>query len=199
MPQFYVMWLMYAFGAGAGLMIISKLSKIVSVQGSLKAGFLFVAILAVGNAGGHVVAGTMSDRIGRRATMAIVFIFQAALMFILPWAKQPWVFFVLSPLLGANYGANLALFPAATKERFGLKNFGVNYGWVFTAWGVGGFVFPLISGKVFDATGKFTIAYVVAGVCLLVAALMTTVNPPAVLALKEPELKEPALKAPASA
>lgn len=171
-PQFYLMWVMYVFASGAGLMIIAKLAKIVDVQAGLKAGFLFVALLAVGNAGGRIVAGVMSDRIGRKATLMVVFLFQALLMFILPLATrdQPWAFWVLSPLLGANYGANLALFPAATKDYFGLKNFGVNYGWVFTAWGVGGFVFPYISGRVYDATGKFTLAYYIAGGCLLAAA-----------------------------
>jgi MFS transporter, OFA family, oxalate/formate antiporter len=46
----------------------------------------------------------------------------------------------LSALIGANYGANLSLFPSLTKDYYGLKNFGVNYGLVFTSWGVGGFM-----------------------------------------------------------
>ncbi len=197
--QFYLMWIMYAFAAGAGLMIIGKLAKIVEVQGGLKMGFVFVALLAVGNAGGRILAGTMSDRIGRSMTMMIVFVFQAGLMFLLPYVSHVGWFVVLSILLGANYGANLALFPAATKDYFGLKNFGVNYGWVFTAWGVGGFVLPMISGKVYDASlaasraaleasggdpskavGSFTLAYSIAGASLMVAAVMTfLLRPPA--------------------
>ena len=31
------------------------------------------------------------------------------------------------------------------KDFFGLKNFGVNYGQLFSAWGVGGFIFPRVS------------------------------------------------------
>jgi OFA family oxalate/formate antiporter-like MFS transporter len=198
-PQFYLMWIMYAFAAGAGLMIIAKLSTIVKVQGALETGFLFVALLAVGNAGGRVLAGVVSDRIGRSTTMAIVFVFQAVLMFVLPQVTQLAGFIAISILLGANYGANLTLFPAATKDFFGLKNFGVNYGWVFTAWGVGGLVLPMISGRVYDASlaasraaltasggdpakaaGSFTTAYMIAGGTLLAAAAISFVlRPPA--------------------
>ena len=76
--QFYVLWFMYACGAGAGLMIISKLAKMVDTQAGLKLGFVLVACLAVGNGGGRVVAGVVSDKIGRRATMFICFLAQAA-------------------------------------------------------------------------------------------------------------------------
>ena len=49
--QFYVLWFMFACGAGAGLMVISKLVKMVEVQTGITLGFLLVAILAIGNGG----------------------------------------------------------------------------------------------------------------------------------------------------
>ncbi|MFC1888605.1 OFA family MFS transporter [Thermodesulfobacteriota bacterium] len=178
-PQFYSLWMMYAFGAGAGLMIIGKLAKIVNIQAGMSKGFWMVAILAVGNAAGRVIAGVLSDRIGRTMTMFIVFLFQAVMMFALPFVSTPAIFVIISMILGFNYGANLSLFPSATKDFFGMKNFGVNYGLVFTAWGFGGLVLPIISGKVFDAYGSFDLAYKIAGVCLLIAAgLSFTVKAP---------------------
>jgi MFS family permease len=208
-PQFYIMWLMYAFAAGAGLMIIANLASIVKLQAASDQGPLIVACMAVGNALGRVIAGTVSDKIGRKATMLVFFLFQAVLMFLMPFASAVWMFVGLSMLLGANYGANLALFPAATKDYFGLKNFGVNYGWVFTAWGVGGLVLAQISGFVFDsskaahlaelmeqgmpadmagrmAMGDYVLAYVIAGMCLLVAALLLSLlRAPAAAPVKE--------------
>ncbi len=179
-PQFFLLWAMYAFAAGAGLMIIAQLAKIVAVQGGIQAGFVFVALLAVGNAGGRILAGVVSDRIGRPRTMLIFFVFQAVLMFVLRSVQGEALFGLMSVLLGLNYGANLSLFPSATKDYFGLKNFGVNYGWVFTAWGVGGLVFPMVSGRVFDVSGNFNLAYLIAGACLIVsAALSLALRPPA--------------------
>lgn len=185
-PQFWLLWLMYAFAAGAGLMIVGKLAKIVEVQGALTAGFAFVAVLAVGNAGGRVIAGMLSDRLGRLNTLRLVFAFQAVLMLLLTKAWQgsalgtTAAFFILSACMGGNYGANLAVFPSITKDYWGLKNFGVNYGLVFTAWGVGGFVMPLLGGKIYDASQTFVPAYYVAAGILALAILISfAVRPPA--------------------
>lgn len=183
--QFYVLWFMYASGAGAGLMIISNLAKIASAQAGLELGFVLVAVLALGNGAGRIVAGLASDRIGRRLTMLICFALQAILIFLLSkttvgsqLANAP-VLAVISALIGANYGANLALFPSLTKDYFGLRNFGVNYGLVFTAWGCGGFTLALLVGKVYDQTGSFNFAYHCAALLLVVAAAVTfTLKPP---------------------
>ncbi|HOW69198.1 MAG TPA: OFA family MFS transporter [Phycisphaerae bacterium] len=183
--QFYVLWFMYACGAGAGLMIISKLAKIAQDQAGLKLGFVLVAVLAVGNGGGRIGAGLLSDRIGRKATMFICFVAQAVAIMALSRARadsflaQPVVLALLSAVIGANYGANLALFPSVTKDYYGLKDFGVNYGLVFTAWGLGGFMLSLLAGKVYDQTHAFTFAYYCSAGLLLAAALVTfLVQPP---------------------
>lgn len=183
--QFYVLWFMYACGAGAGLMIISKLVKIASDQAGIALGFVLVAVLAVGNGGGRILAGIVSDKIGRKATLFICFVVQAMAIILLSMTKEgstlanPVVLAVLSALIGANYGANLALFPSVTKDFYGLKNFGVNYGLVFTAWGLGGFMLSLLAGKVYDKTQVFTFAYYCSAVLLVAAAVVTfLVRPP---------------------
>ncbi len=178
-PQFYILWIMYVFAAGAGLMIIGKLAKIVDLQAGIKAGFAFVAFLAVGNAAGRIIAGVLSDKIGRSRTMFIVFVIQAVLMFILRGLGSYATLFGASVLIGANYGANLSIFPSVTKDFFGLKNFGVNYGMIFTAWGVGGILGPMLSGYIFDTFKNFNDAYLIAGICLLIAAVLTfMIRPP---------------------
>ncbi len=185
-PQFYLLWFMFACGAGAGLMIISKLAKIVDVQAGVSLGFLLVACLAVGNGAGRIAAGTASDKIGRRATLLVCFVAQAVLILLLSRASagnalgSTAVLIALSTLIGANYGANLALFPSITKDFYGLKNFGVNYGLVFTAWGLGGFTLSLLAGKVFDQTHSFAFAYYCSAALLIAAALSTfMLKPPA--------------------
>lgn len=177
--QFYVLWFMYACGAGAGLMIISKLAKIAQDQAGLSLGFVLVAVLALGNGVGRIIAGTMSDKIGRKATLFICFSVQAVSITLLSvtsegsFLAKPGVLAVLSALIGANYGANLALFPSVTKDFYGLKNFGVNYGLVFTAWGLGGFALPLLAGRVYDSTQTFNFAYYCSAGLLVAAALVT--------------------------
>ena len=80
---------------------------------------------------------------------------------------------VISALIGANYGANLSLFPSITKDFYGLKNFGMNYGLVFTAWGVGGFMLAKLAGSMYVKYQTFEIAYYGASALLILAAIMT--------------------------
>ncbi len=67
-------------------------------------------------------------------------------------------------LLGFNYETNLTIFPAITKDLWGLRNFGVNYGLVFTSWGVGGFFFSRLYQMIESASGGETAqAFLVSG------------------------------------
>jgi len=60
--------------------------------------------------------------------------------------------FLASALVGLNFGGNFALFPSATSDYFGPKNFGNNYGWIFTAYGVAGILGPIVGGVLFAST-----------------------------------------------
>lgn len=183
-PQFAMLWFMYACGAGAGLMIISKLAAIGGKLG-ISLGFVLVAVLAIGNGGGRIIAGILSDKVGRKATMMFCFISQAVLIFLLSQAKEdnflgtvP-VMAVISMLIGANYGANLSLFPSITKDYYGVTNFGMNYGLVFTSWGVGGFMLAKLAGMMYVKYQSFNVAYFGASALLILAALMVFfVKPP---------------------
>jgi len=183
---FYTIWFIYFIGAGAGLMVISSVAGMAKKSMGEMA-FLAVAILAIGNAAGRIIAGVISDKIGRRATLIIMLTFQAILMLIaipVVGAEQsPALLLVLlATFIGFNYGTNLSLFPSLTKDNWGLKNFGVNYGIVFTAWGVGGFVMGRLSQMLFAKYGNYTSSFLTACALLIVGAILT-------LTLKAPQTK----------
>ena len=177
-PAFYSLYIQYACAATAGLMIIGHLAKIVAVQSgnTITIGFLFVALLAVFNAGGRIVAGVVSDYIGRIVTIALVCVMQAMIMFFFPQFSTVNAFVLGSALVGFNYGACLALFPATTADYWGTKNLGLNYGILFTSWGLGGVFGPMLAGKIADATGAYTTAYYIAAALLLFAAFLAMVS-----------------------
>ena len=183
-PMFYLLWLIYFIGAGAGLMVIGSVSGMAKKSMGANA-FIAVAVLAIGNAGGRVIAGILSDKIGRKWTLMLVLAIQAALMFIaipVTASKEttPALLVLVATFIGFNYGANLTLFPSLTKDFWGLKNFGVNYGILFTAWGVGGFVLSRLQQMLtVAAKGSFETSFTVAGAFLLGgAALALFIQPP---------------------
>lgn len=179
--QFFLLWFMYAFSAFAGLMIIGHMAKIAALQmPAVDLGFVLVAVLAVGNAAGRVVAGMTADRIGGVRTMLIVFVMQAVMMAVLSLSSTPLALVPVAAAVGFCYGANLSLFPTTTAGYFGTKNLGVNYGLVFTAWGFGGVFGSMTAGTIVDRTSSYGMAYGVAAVlCLAAAALTFATRPPA--------------------
>jgi MFS family permease len=184
---FYKLWIIFCVGSGAGLMIIGGVAGMAkSGMGSMA--WVVVALMAIGNASGRVVAGILSDKIGRANTLFIMMTAQAivifSLLFITP--AQIVLLVIAATLIGFNYGTNLSLFPSATKDFFGLKNFGVNYGLVFSAWGVGGFIFPRVSQMIVAYTQSPRMAYILAaGLLLLGAVLALLTKAPVAVVEKE--------------
>lgn len=178
--QFALLWLMYAFASFAGLMIIGHMAKIAALQMvGIDLGFVLVAVLAVGNALGRVVAGVVSDRIGGVRTMLVVFVLQAAMMGVLSISGTPGMLVPVAAAVGFCYGANLSLFPSTTAGFFGTTHLGVNYGLVFTAWGVGGVFGSMTAGSIVDSTGSYAVAYAIAaGLCVLAAGLTFATKAP---------------------
>lgn len=183
-PVFWKLWFIFFIGAGVGLMVIGSVAGMAK-KSMGEAAFIAVAIMAIGNAGGRVVAGIVSDKIGRNATLATMLALQAILMLIaIPTVGSqgtgPLMIVLLATFIGFNYGTNLSLFPSYAKTWWGLKSFGVNYGILFTSWGLGGFILSRTSQMLYTQTGSFTYSFVLAAVLLAIGAGLT-------LTLKAPE------------
>ena len=174
-PQFYLLWVMYLLSATAGLMLIAHLPSIAAVQADWKtAAMLLVPVLAIFNALGRVGAGFLSDKLGRSRAMMVIFLVQAINMFLFTFYTTIPVLMIGSAVAGIAYGAVFSLFPTTTAEFFGMKNLGVNYGMIFTGWGIAGVVGPILGGMVADKTGSYSYGYIVAGIFLVIATAMVS-------------------------
>jgi nitrate/nitrite transporter NarK len=175
--NFWKLWIVYFVGAGAGLMVISSVAGIAKKSmGELA--FIAVGIMAIGNAGGRIITGVLSDKFGRNQTILAVHILQAVMML----ASIPLVggqntaaavIVLLATSIGFFYGANLALFPSIAKDLWGIKGYGVNYGILFTAWGVGGFVLSKVSQMLVKSTGSMTASFIIAAILLSISGMLT--------------------------
>jgi MFS transporter, OFA family, oxalate/formate antiporter len=177
---FLLLWISYLMSAAAGLMLLGHLAGIASVQAKWQAGFMLVVILSVFNALGRVSGGFLSDKAGRINALLIVFIVQAANMFMFSFYQSIPALIAGAVVAGLSYGALFALFPAVTADFFGIRNLGVNYGLVFTGWGVAGIIGPMLGGLAADMSGTYNISYYISGVMLLTGALIVRkINAPA--------------------
>lgn len=182
-PQFYQLWVMFIFGAMAGLQVIGtiKLFGIDALQksgmdlaaASATAGTAMAVFYSLANGLGRIVWGAASDWMGRKAALTIMMGLQGIVMLVFYFmGSTPGLLYLGAALIGFNFGGNFALFPAATADYFGTKYIGANYGWVFCAYGFGGIFGPMLGGIVRDQTGNFLYAFIPAGIACLIAALL---------------------------
>jgi OFA family oxalate/formate antiporter-like MFS transporter len=176
-PTFYFMWVAYALGTAAGLMVISQLipfAKSVGVAAEALAAISLV-IGAVGNASGRIFSGWMSDALGRLNVLRLMIGISAVAMFILPHTggvmDVPIFLYVMVFIVYWCYGTQLSVNASTTSDFWGTKNAGINYGLLFTSWGVAGIIGPRIGGKLFDRFGNYKAAFYTAAVLAIVALL----------------------------
>ncbi len=207
-PQFYQLWSVFLFSAIAGLMVIYciKLFGIDTLthKGIANAGVITgtaMAWYAIFNGIGRIAWGAISDRIGRKAAIISMNVFQGVIMLLMYHGfihlGLTTGFIVAAILVGFNYGGIFALFPAVTADFFGNKQVGNNYGWVFTSYGVAGIAGPQLAGLFKDAAATqgdpqvWMTPFIIAGAtCLLGGLIMVLTRPPVVKETSAPPPKE---------
>lgn len=168
-PKFWLIWLMMALSSSAGLMVIGHVVSIAKVQAGWSGGFLLVMLLALFNTIGRFGGGSLSDKVGRLNLIRGIFFLQALNMLAFTYFRSVPTLAVGVALAGMCYGAIFSVFPATISDLYGLKNFGVNFGLMFTGWGVGGIIGPMTGAWIYDSTGQFSLAFLVSAALLLVA------------------------------
>ena len=175
-PQFYSLWVMFAFASAAGLMIIGNITSIAATQADITDAAYLVVILAIFNSGGRVAAGILSDKIGGVKTLMIAFVMQGINMVMFATFDSEFTLIIGAAVAGVGYGTLLAVFPSIIADFYGLKNYGANYGVLYTAWGVSGFIGPVVAAFAVDTTGTYTLAYTVCSVMIAVALVLSVIT-----------------------
>lgn len=178
-PQFYMIFLCFVAGGGAGLMTIGLMklfpmevlqgNGISEIEASAIAGTAMAVFFSLANGLGRILWGAMSDKLGRKASVVIMLASQGIVVLAFPFmAGSEYLLYLGATIIGFNFGGNFALFPTLTADTFGAKNVGQNYPWIFLAYGVGGITGPKMGGMLGDM-GNFPLAFTICGVAVLVA------------------------------
>lgn len=187
--SFYLLWMMFLIGALAGLMVIGNVQNFAksptdgfinygfSMQEAIDFAVIGAAIsLPIFNGAGRIIWGQFSDKVGRRKALMSMFTIQAATMAVFFFTtSNPILFYVVAALIGFNFGGNFALFPSACADCFGAESLAVNYGFLFTSYGIGGIVGPILAGIVQDAGLSFLYAFIPAAIMCAVAATLAVI------------------------
>ena len=182
--DFYMLWIMFAFSASAGLMIIGNVTIITSEQANWGGGFILVILLAVFNAIGRLLGGVIADKLHHYTLLAGIFVIAGLNMLLFPYYNSTVLVSIGFAVAGLCYGGGFAAFPTILVSKYGVKFYGSNYGLLMTAWGVGGIIGPMAAARVRDLVGNFGYAYYICFGLLMVALVIAIVTR---VAAKKPE------------
>ncbi len=175
-PVFYVMMFTLMCGTLSGMMCISQTSGVAQqmVGLSVATATLCVSLLSLFNTGGRVVAGFVSDRIGRINTLAIGFVLSIGglLLLFISSTTMTITFYLAIGLIGLSYGAIMGTFPAFTADQFGSKNNSVNYGIMCIGYSFAGYVGPMIMRTIYAKQGIYNNAFIVAALFALAGLVL---------------------------
>lgn len=189
--QFYALWLIYFLGTSVGITAIGQAAPLVkelaAATAVMSAGAA-LGIMSAFNGVGRLAWGATSDRIGRKATTITMFaVYIVACVFLLKDVGGNFYKALIGLcVVGFSYGGYLAMMPSFTADFYGAKNVGANYGIVFTAWGVCGFIVPGYFAKIVQAAktaGNVAAGYsqtylTLAGMCVVGIVLVFILRKP---------------------
>ena len=153
------------------MMVISSLKDFGVQEGGLSEAEAdgALGLLALFNALGRINWGWVSQWLSARRTLILISVLQAVMVLaLIEMGGQIWTLEIAGCWVGFMFGGNMSLFPLLTAEYFGTRHLGANYGLVFTGYGVGGVLGPMLAGQVWDRTHSYYWAFVPAAARLLV-------------------------------
>lgn len=178
-PVFYVMMLLLTCGAFSGMMVISQASAVAQgmVGMTAIAASTAVSVLALFNATGRILAGYISDKIGRINTLmaACALSVIGLLCLYLSGLNTVAIFYVGLSIVGISFGSFMGVFPGFTADQFGAKHNSVNYGIMFIGFAIAGYFGPQIMRNIFAQTGAYQNAFLIACGLSIAGILLTFV------------------------
>jgi len=162
--------------------MVTLAAPLASAKGlALSGGLAVLTAFNAANGGSRLVAGLLSDRLGRRPALTAASLLAGAAYLALPAAQGTAATAALAVAIGTAFGTLFSVSAPLVVECFGPAHFGTVFGLVFTAYGfVSGALGPWLSGHLLDRSGgdpAVACAYL-GGFCLLAGALVLGVRRP---------------------
>jgi len=131
-----------------------------------------LALMGAMNFVGTLASGWLTDRYDPRKLLAIYYSLRGLSLLLLPMINTPAGLAFFAILFGLDYIATVPPTTALVADKFGRKNVGVVYGWVFCSHQIGAAMATWLGGIARDTFGNYGLAFLVAGVIAVLAGLL---------------------------
>ena len=175
--QFWMLWGTFVLSAISGLMVIGSFASFARSNVSYDIyviNFVLIGSLAaLFNGAGRIFWGKLADIISYKKSLIIMFSIQAILMISYFFTNSSILIFAfITCALFFCFGGNFSLFPTATSDLFGSENLGANYGILFTAYGIAGFIGAVGVDLFVRAFGSYLLLFIIMGLMSFVAVVI---------------------------
>jgi OFA family oxalate/formate antiporter-like MFS transporter len=173
--QWYLIYFCFTFTVSIVLMFGAQM-KMLAKEFDIPHNYfnLLLVMFPLGNGLSRVVAGVISDNIGREKTMVFFYgLLGLSIICLVTFGHIPLLFVIfvfLSALLG---GSPFALYPATIGDYYGAQYSTTNYGITYTAKAWAGLISGWLSAYLVTQFGSYKLPLLIVAVCSLIAALLS--------------------------
>ena len=177
-PTFWKLFTIFFLAASAGLMVLSQAAGMVAAFGAGKsASLLATTAITAAIAAARLLGGWLIDRLPvpyvAACAQAIALIGAIALT-VMP---SPGVAILTLGLIGVGYGLISGVTVAAVASYWPKVEFGRIASRIYIAWCLAAISLPVLAGRLYDLTGGYETAVIVAGGANLLAVLVALTLP----------------------
>ncbi|MBF0510549.1 MAG: MFS transporter, partial [Deltaproteobacteria bacterium] len=135
--NFWWLWLVFGLAGAAGIAMVT-LSTAFGLSRGLTPQAAVVILISFNLTSGlsRLIAGYLSDVIGRSLTMCLAFLLAGAAYLVLPYVTGLVVWAFLAGAVGLAFGALFAVSAPLAVDCFGIRHFGAIFGLIFTGYGL---------------------------------------------------------------
>jgi len=173
--QWYLIYFSFSFTVSIVLMFGAQLKMLAKEFNTPQDYFnLILVLFPLGNGLSRIVAGAVSDRIGREKTMVIFYAaLGLSLLSLVDLGRIPSMFLLIVFITALLGGSPFALYPATIGDYYGSKYAATNYGITYTAKAWAGLISGWLSGYLVTQFGSYKLPLIIVALCSLLAAALS--------------------------
>jgi len=170
-------WLLFGTmfsGTFSGLLVVGNLKPIGLSYGATELyATIAISMFAIGNSLGRIIWGRTMDSLGGKKTIATaLLVMTVTVILLLILSSNNLLFIIVALLVGFGFSANFVLFATEVTHIYGIENLNNIYPSVHLSYGAAGIIGPIIGGKLFDATGSYNLAIIIAASISVIGAIV---------------------------
>ncbi|HES0277214.1 TPA: OFA family MFS transporter [Streptococcus pyogenes] len=144
--SFYCLWVILFINITCGLGLISVVAPMAQDLTGMSPEMSAIVVGAMGifNGFGRLVWASLSDYIGRRVTVILLFLVSIIMTISLIFAHSSLIFMISIATLMTCYGAGFSLIPPYLSDLFGAQELATLHGYILTAWAIAALTGPML-------------------------------------------------------